>query len=120
MNFLSRFLTGSFLSLSLFSPLHSHALPTQPVDRSPVENADPKEKFVATLRKIVLDKCNETAEIEDPLERFRSCECYIDSYIKRYTPESLVAINNWSSKNPGKGAIIVLMLQPERSKCKIP
>ena len=119
MKLLTSLLLGSIAGLVAISPAQAQQ-PVLMAEKTSVDKVSVKREYVARYRKVILDKCNETAEIDDPVERYNSCRCYVDSYIDRYTPETLAAINAWSSKNPGKSSLILIMLQPERNKCKIP
>lgn len=120
MNLFFKLIAGSSLSASLLLPIHAQELPKRPIERTTAEAAKLKKEFVENLRKVVLEKCNETADIADRAQRFKSCKCYVDSYVDRYTPESLYAMNIWSRNNPGKNSIMRIMLEPERIKCNIP
>ena len=63
--------------------------------------------------------CNKTAGNKDRVERSQACECYSKAYTNKFSLPVHVAINNWSTNNPGKGVIIPLMMEKEIAKCKI-
>ena len=120
MKLFSKLLVGSISGFIAISPLQVQETLAQGIERTPAEEVKAKKEFVELLEKTVYEKCVTTAPIADPNKRINSCKCYVDSYINRYTPESLLSMNLWSKNNPGKGSIILIMLQPERTKCNIP
>ena len=118
--FFFKVLSTSLFGFSLLSPAFAQEIPARSVERTPSQELQVKKEFVDLLRETVLGKCNETAQIPDVNKRYKSCKCYTDAYIDRYSPETLFSMNQWAQQNPGKSQIILLMLQPERTKCNIP
>lgn len=92
----------------------------QPNSASPAEQKEIEEAFKRSKKQAVFGACNRSAPIKDARQRSTACTCYSDAYVNRYKASTLSLINQWSTKNPDKRGIIVLMLTPERRMCKIP
>ena len=109
-------LVASALVTGSSTPLYSQ----QPNSVSPAEQRKNDEAFRQKVKQAVFGSCNRTAPIEDPRERSSACKCYSNAYVNRYSAQELLGINQWSLNNKGYGAIIVMMMSPERKLCKIP
>jgi len=107
---------ASALVTSSSIPLYAQ----QPNSVSPAEQRKNEEAFRQKVKQATFGACNSTAPIEDPRERSTACKCYSNAYVNRYSAQDLFNINQWSLKNKGQGSIVVVMLAPERSLCKIP
>ena len=46
------------------------------------------------------------------------CRCYAASFVKRYSPNELAAMNNLAGQSPQAVQMITLMMSPERRACE--
>lgn len=102
------------------SSLKAQDFPQRTTPRSPAEEAKVKVDFLKTVKESLIKSCDKTASISNSFDKAVACECYANSYMDRYDPETLLKISTWAYQNSDKTSIIVLMLTPEKIKCKIP
>ena len=87
-------------------PNLGNAAPAQPGD------------FSLSFRENVRKGClaNVSSSIRKP-EQY--CECYADSYLRRYTEEDLVLISENALKAKNGGPIVAAMMRPDMRQCAL-
>jgi hypothetical protein len=73
-------------------------------------------RFVANFQLGVSKGClgNPPKDVASPVSY---CNCYARSFVDRYSPGDLVAINNQATNNPQSAYTINLMMKPESRAC---
>ena len=116
MNYFSkRFGIFSFSFLFLFVPV---SLSAQTLEKDSAHSAEFQKQYADAVRKVTLEECVRTSSSVDEAKKVRFCSCYSNAYVDKYDHGTLFAINRWAIDNPGKNAIIPLMLMPERKNCQ--
>jgi hypothetical protein len=85
--------------------------PAQPTDQQ-------LRSFAATFQANVLKGClQKPPAIANPQAY---CSCYAASFLRRYRPLDLLAINSFAARLPQSVSLVTVMMAPERQACLTP
>ena len=75
------------------------------------------KEFIKSFEANVYKGCmqNPSKDLRNPSGH---CKCYVQAFLKRYTPEQLVRINQAAGINSVAPQLIALMMKPEVEVCK--